>query len=73
VKKTLIEVTKLRSEKELRGDVGRLKDLIKETVEDMWDSVNEGDYSLDYYVQRLNDFHNQLMTLTFILNDEGYD
>ena len=62
----------MRSEKELRKDVTRLEELIKETVEDMLDSINDGDYALGHYVQNFNEFYNELTTLNFILNDKGY-
>ncbi len=59
----------MRSEKEIREEITRLKALEAQAVEDMEESINEGSNYLDIYIQKANAIQGQRITLEWVLNE----
>ena len=61
----------MRSEKEIREEVTRLKALEAQAAEDIEEAINEGSKYLDIYVQKANAFQDKRITLEWVLNEKG--
>ncbi len=59
----------MRSEKEIREEITRLKALEAQAVEDMEELINEGSNYLDIYIQKANAIQGQRITLEWVLNE----
>ena len=59
----------MRSEKEIREEVNRLKALEAQAAEDIEEAINEGSKYLDIYIQIANAFQDKRITLEWVLNE----
>ena len=59
----------MRSEKEIREEVTRLKALEAQAAEDIEEAINEGSKYLDIYIQRANAFQDKRIILEWVLNE----
>ena len=61
----------MRSKKEIREEIARLKALETQTAEDIEEAINEGSKYLDIYIQIANVFQDKRITLEWVLNEKG--
>ena len=61
----------MRSEKEIREEITRLKALEAQAAEDIEEAINEGSKYLDIYIQKANAFQDRRITLEWVLNEKG--
>ena len=59
----------MRSEKEIREEVNRLKALEAQAAEGIEEAINEGSKYLDIYIQIANAFQDKRITLEWVLNE----
>ena len=61
----------MRSKKEIREEIARLKALEAQAAEDIEEAINEGNKYLDIYIQIANAFQDKRITLEWVLNEKG--
>ena len=61
----------MRSKKEIREEIARLKALEAQAAEDIEEAINEGSKCLDIYIQIANAFQDKRITLEWVLNEKG--
>ena len=61
----------MRSKKEIREEIARLKALEAQAAEDIEEAINEGSECLDIYIQIANAFQDKRITLEWVLNEKG--
>ena len=61
----------MRSKKEIREEIARLKALEAQAAEDIEEAINEGSKYLDIYIQKANAFQDRRITLEWVLNEKG--
>ena len=59
----------MRTEKEIREEVTRLKALEAQAAEDIEEAINEGSKYPDIYIQIANAFQDKRITLEWVLNE----
>ena len=60
----------MRSKKEIREEIARLKALEAQAAEDIEEAINEGSKYLDIYIQKANAFQDRRITLEWVLNEK---
>ena len=61
----------MRSKKEIREEIARLKALEAQAAEDIEEAINEGSKCLDIYIQIANAFQDKRIILEWVLNEKG--